>query len=152
MKKLSETFTENTHKTPRTGRKHAMEIATMKRANMDTHNLITKKTTPTQTMNDHRISSYLTAMTKPFETLFNRTPENWPKLEHHLLTEAKNPTIRWNHKTTNFQPIGGISNTFNFLEGYLDLPENMTFTLLDDLKDAQQLDPVTPASQLYKLH
>jgi hypothetical protein len=31
-----------------------MEIAAMKRANLDTHNLLTTKTTHTQTMNDHR--------------------------------------------------------------------------------------------------
>jgi hypothetical protein len=28
----------------------------------------------------------------------------------------------------------------------------MTFTLLDDLENAKQVDLVTPASQLYKLH
>jgi hypothetical protein len=33
-------------------------------------------------------------MTKPSDTLFDGTPENWPAFEHHLLTEAKKP----NHK------------------------------------------------------
>jgi hypothetical protein len=36
------------------GEKHAMEIAATKRANMDRHNILTTKTTPAQTMNDHR--------------------------------------------------------------------------------------------------
>jgi hypothetical protein len=97
MKKLFTTFTENTNKQLREqGEKYAMEIAAMKRANMDTKNLLATKTTPTQTMNDHRMAAHLTAMTKPSETLFDRTPENWPEFEHHLLTEAENPTIRWN--------------------------------------------------------
>jgi hypothetical protein len=91
-------------------------------------------------------------MTKPSEILFDRTPENWPEFEHHLLTEAENPTIRCNQEITNFQPMGGTSKSFNFLEGYFDLPENMTCALLDDLEKAKQLDLVTPASQLYKLH
>jgi hypothetical protein len=47
-----------------------MEIAAMKRANMDTQNLLTTNRTPTQTMNDHIISAHFTAMTKPSEILF----------------------------------------------------------------------------------
>jgi hypothetical protein len=89
-------------------------------------------------------------MTKTSEILFNGTPESWLEFEHHLLTEAKNPTIRWNQEITNFQPMEGTSKPFNFLEGYFDLPENMTCAL--DLKNAKQLYLVTPASQLYKLH
>jgi hypothetical protein len=42
-----------------------MEIASMKRANMDTQNLLTTNTTPAQTMNDHRSTAHLNAMTKP---------------------------------------------------------------------------------------
>jgi hypothetical protein len=79
-----------------------MEIAAMKRSNMDTQNLLTTKRTPSQTLNDHRISAHFTAMTKPSEILFDGTPENWPEFEHHLLTEAENPTIRWNQEITNF--------------------------------------------------
>jgi hypothetical protein len=89
-------------------------------------------------MNDNRISAHFTAMTKPSEILFDGTPENWPELEHHLLTEAENPTIRWNEELTNFQSMDGISKPFNFLEGYFDLPENMTCALLDDLINANK--------------
>jgi hypothetical protein len=103
MKKLFATFTENTQKQLREqGEKHAMEITAMKRANMDTQHLLTTKKTPKQTMNDHIMEAHFTAMTTPSETLFNGTPENWPALEHHLLTEAENPTIRWNQEITNY--------------------------------------------------
>jgi hypothetical protein len=78
MKKLFETFTENTQKQLREqGEKHAMEIAAMKRATMDTQHLLTTKTIPTKTMNDHRFSAHFTAMTKPSEILFNGTTEKW---------------------------------------------------------------------------
>jgi hypothetical protein len=94
MKKKIETFTENSQTQLREqGEKHAMEIAATKRAKMDTQNLLTTKTTPTQTMNDHIILAHFTAMTKPSEILFDGTFENWPEFEHHLLTEAENPTI-----------------------------------------------------------
>jgi hypothetical protein len=73
-----------------------MEITAMKRASMDTQNLLTTKTTPNQKMNEHRMAAHFTAMNKPSEILFDRTPENWPEFEHHLLTEAEKPTIRWN--------------------------------------------------------
>jgi hypothetical protein len=128
-----------------------MEIAAMKRANMDTHNMLTRNTTPAQTMNDHRTAAHFTATTKPSETLSNGTPENWLAFEHHLLTEAENPTIRWNQKITNFQPTDGTSEPFNFLEGYFDIPENMTGTLMDDLANAKIVNLISPASQLYKL-
>jgi hypothetical protein len=89
MKKLFATLAENTQTQLREqGDKHAMEIAAMKRANSDTHNILTTKTTPAQTMNDHRTTAHFTAMTKPSETLFDGTQENWPALEHHLLAEA----------------------------------------------------------------
>jgi hypothetical protein len=55
-----------------------MEIAAMKRANLDTQHLLTTKTTPAQTKNDHRTTAHSNAMTKPPETLFDGTPENWP--------------------------------------------------------------------------
>jgi hypothetical protein len=48
--------------------------------------------------------------------------------------------------------MDGTSKPFNLLEGYFDLPENMTCALLDDLINAKQMDLVTPGSQLYKLH
>jgi DNA repair protein RadC len=51
------------------GEKHAMEIAAMKRANLDTHSILTTKTSPAQTMNDHRKTAHFNAMTKPSETL-----------------------------------------------------------------------------------
>jgi hypothetical protein len=86
MKKLFATLAENTQKQLREQvEKHAMEIAAMKRSNLDTHNLLTTKTTPAQIMNDHRTTIHYTAMTKPSETVFDRTPENWPAFEHHLL-------------------------------------------------------------------
>jgi hypothetical protein len=66
-----------------------MEIAAMKRANMDTQNLLKTKTAPTQIMNDHRTSAHVTAMTKPLEILFDGKPKSWPEFEHHLLTETE---------------------------------------------------------------
>jgi hypothetical protein len=103
-------------------------------------------------MNDHITAAHFTAITKPSETLFDGTPENWPAFEHHLLTEAENPTIRWNQEITNFQSTDGTSEPFNFLKGYFDLPENMTCTLMEDLEHAKKPNLVSPASQLYKLH
>jgi hypothetical protein len=92
MKKIFATLAENTQKQLREQEeKHAMEIAAMKRANLDTQHILTTKTKPVQTMNDHRTTAHFTAMTKPSETLFNGTPEHWPAFEHHLLTEAENP-------------------------------------------------------------
>jgi hypothetical protein len=103
-------------------------------------------------MNDHRAADRFTVMTKPSETLFHRTPENWPAFKHHLLTEAGNPTIRWNHELTNYQPSDETSEPFNFLERYFDLPDNMTSTLMNDLADTKIIDLISPALQLYKLH
>jgi hypothetical protein len=153
MKKLFTTLAKNTQKQLREqGEKHAMEIAAMKRANLDTQHLLTTKTTPAQTMNDHRTTAHFNAMTKTSETLFDGTPENWPAFEHHLLTEAENPTISWNQDITNYQPTDENSELFNFLEMYFDLPDNMTNMLMNHLADAKIIDLVTPASQLYKLH
>jgi hypothetical protein len=144
---------ENTQKQPREqGEKHAMEITVMKRANLDTQNLLTTKTAPAQTMNDHRTTAHFNATTKPSETLFYGTPENWLAFKHRLLTEAENPTISWNQDITNYQPSDETSEPYNFLERYFDLPDNMTNTLMNDLADAKIIDLVTPASQLYKLH
>jgi hypothetical protein len=84
----------------------------MKWANMDTQSLLTTKTT-------HIISAHFTAMTKPSEILFNGTPKNWPEFEHHLLTEAENPTIRWNQELTNFQAMDGTSNRLTSLKDTL---------------------------------
>jgi hypothetical protein len=89
MKKLFAALAENTQKQLREqGEKHAMEITAMKRANLDTKDLLAAKTTPDQKMNDHRTTAHFTAMTAPSETLFDGTPENWSAFEHHLLTEA----------------------------------------------------------------
>jgi hypothetical protein len=102
MKKLFATLAENTHQQLREkGEKHAMEIAAMKGANLETKNLSTTKTTPAQTINDHRTTAHFTAMTKYSETLFDGTPEKWPAFEYHLLTEAGNPAIRWHQEITN---------------------------------------------------
>jgi hypothetical protein len=117
--------------------KHAMEIAAMKRANLDTQNLLTTKTTPVQTMNNHRSTDHFNAMTKPSDTLFDGTPENWPAFEHHLLTEAENPIISWNQDIINYQSNEN-SEPFNFLERYFDLPDDMTNTLMNDLADAKK--------------
>jgi hypothetical protein len=153
MKKLFATLAENTQKQLREqGEKHTMEIAAMKRANLDMKNLVTTKTTPAQTINDHRATAHFNAMTKTLETLFNGTPENLPAFEHHLLTEAKNPTISWNQDITNYQPTDENSEPFNFLERFFDLPGNMTNTLMNDLADAKIIHLVSPNSQLYKLH
>jgi hypothetical protein len=83
--------------------------------------------------------------------LFNGTPENWPAFQHHLVTEAENPTISWNQDITNYQPMEE-SEPFNFLERYFDLPDNMTNTLMNELADAKIIDLVQPASQLFKLN
>jgi hypothetical protein len=133
------------------GEKHTMEIAALKRANLDTQNLLTTKTTPAQTMSDHRSTAHFNAMTKLSDTLFDGTPEKWPAFEHHLLTEDENPTINWNQDITNYQPNEN-SEPFNFLERYFDLPDDMTNTLMNDLADAKQIDLVQPASQLFKIH
>jgi hypothetical protein len=133
------------------GEKHTMEIAALKRENLDTKNLLTTKTTPTQTMSYHRSTAHFNAMTKPSDTLFDGTPENWPAFEHHLLTKAENPTISWNQDITNYQSKEN-SEPFNFLKRYFDLPDDMTNTLMNDLTNAKQIDIVQPASQLFKLY
>jgi hypothetical protein len=125
MKKLFATLAENTQKQLR---KHAMEIGAMKRANLDTQNILTAKTSPAQKMNDQRTTAHFNVMTKPSETLFNGTLENWPASEHHLLTEAKNPTISRNQDIANYQPTDETFEPFNFLERYFDLPDNMLNT------------------------
>jgi hypothetical protein len=94
-----------------------MEIAEVKQANMDTQNLPTTKTAPTKTFNDHIISAHFTAMTKPSEILFYGKHVNWPEFDHHLLTEAENPTIGWNQELINFQMMDKTTKPFKFLEG-----------------------------------
>jgi hypothetical protein len=75
IKKLFANLAKNTQKQLKEqGEKHAMEIAAMKRANLDTQNLLTTKTTPSQTMNDHISTDHFNATTKPSETLFDGTP------------------------------------------------------------------------------
>jgi hypothetical protein len=143
MKKLFATLAKNTQKQLREqGEKHAMEIVAMKRANLDTQHILTTNKTPSQTTNDHRTTAHFNAINKPSETLFDGTPENWPAFEHHLLTEAENPTISWNQDITNYQPTDENSEPFNFLERYFYFPD----------ADAKIIDLATPASQLYKLH
>jgi hypothetical protein len=134
------------------GKTHTMEIAAIKREKVDTQNLLTTNTTPAQTMNYHKTIAHFNAMNKPSETLFDGTPDNLPAFEHHLLTEAENPTISWNQDITNYQPTDENSEPFKFLKIYFDLPENMTDTLMNELADAKIIDLVSPASQLYKLH
>jgi hypothetical protein len=119
------------------GEKHKMKIAALKRANLYTQHRLTTKTTPAQTMSDHRSTAHFNAMTKPSDTLFGGTPENWLAFEHHLLTEAENPTISWNQYITNYQPKEN-SEPFYFLERYFYLPDDMTNTLMNDLADANQ--------------
>jgi hypothetical protein len=86
------------------GERHAKEIADTRQANRDARGLFTTKTTPPQniTMNDHRTTVHFKTMTKASYTLFDGTPGNWPIFEHHLLTEAENPTTTWNHQITHF--------------------------------------------------
>jgi hypothetical protein len=152
MKQLFADLAKDTQKQfKEQGEKHRMEIAGTKRANLDTQNLLTTKTTPAQTMSNHRSTAHLNAMTKPLDTLFDGTPANWPAFEHHLLTKAENPTISWNQNITNYQPNEN-SEPFNFLQRYFDLPDDMTNRLMNDLADAKQIDHVQPASQLFKLH
>jgi hypothetical protein len=66
MHKLFTTLAKNTQKQLREQRqKQPMEIATMRRANLDTHKLLTTNTTPAQKMNDHRTTAQFTMMNKP---------------------------------------------------------------------------------------
>jgi hypothetical protein len=133
--------------------RHAKEIADTKQANRYTHNLFTTKTTTPQnkTMNDHRITAHFNTMTKASYTLFDGTPENWPIFEHHLLMEAENPTITWNHNITHFQPDNDEKH-LNFLERYFDLPEDTSLKLELDLANDTITDIVQVNSKLYKLH
>jgi hypothetical protein len=79
MKKLFALFTENTEKQlTEQAERHAIEIAAMKQTSMETQNLLTTKTMPTQPVNVHRASAHFTAMTKSYDILFEGQPENWP--------------------------------------------------------------------------
>jgi hypothetical protein len=133
--------------------KHAKDIADMIQVNRDTHNLFTTKTIPPQTitMNDHCITAHFNTMTKAVDTLFDGTPENWPIFEHHLLTEAENPTIAWNQHIRHFQP-DEEKEPLNFLERYFDLPEDISQKLKLDLANNKMSDLVQVHSKLYKLH
>jgi hypothetical protein len=82
MKQLFADLAKDTQKQfKEQGEKHAMGITATKRANLDTQNILTTKTTPAQTMSDHRPTAHFNAMTKHSDTLFDGTPENWHKLE-----------------------------------------------------------------------
>jgi hypothetical protein len=118
---------------------------------LNTQNILTTKTTPAQTLNDHRSTAHFNAITKPLDTMFDGTPGNVTAFKHHLLTEAENPIISWNQDITNYQHNEN-SEPFNFIERYFDLPDDMTNTLMNELADAKQTDLVHPASQLFKLH
>jgi hypothetical protein len=133
--------------------RHAKEIADMRQVNRDTHNLFTTKTIPQQTitMNDHRITAHFNTMTKASDTLFDGTPENWPILEHHLLTEAENPTITWNQPITHFQPDEEEEH-LRFLERYFNLPEEISQKLQLDLANNKMSDIMQVNSKLYKLN
>jgi hypothetical protein len=79
MKQLFADLAKNTQKQfKEQGEKYAMEIAAMKRANLDTHNILTTKTTPAQTKNDHRSTAHFNSTTKPSDTLCDGTADNWP--------------------------------------------------------------------------
>jgi hypothetical protein len=55
MKQLFTDLAKDTHKHfKEQGEKHAMEIEAMKRENLDTQDILTTKTTPAQTMIEHR--------------------------------------------------------------------------------------------------
>jgi hypothetical protein len=70
IKKLFASFAQSTKKQLKEqGEKHTMEIAAMKRANLDTQNILTTKTTPVQEMKDHRTTAHFNAMAKASETL-----------------------------------------------------------------------------------
>jgi hypothetical protein len=91
MMKLFASLTANTQNQLREqAENHAMEIAAMKQTNMDTQNLLMTKTTPTQTLNNHRTPAHFTAMTKPSEILFDGKPENYNKTND----ETETATLR----------------------------------------------------------
>jgi hypothetical protein len=81
---------------------------------------------------------------------YNGTPENWPAFEHHLLTEAENPTISWPHEITNYQPTDKTSEPLNFLKRYFDLPNNITCPLMNDL--AVKLLPLPQPQLRARMH
>jgi hypothetical protein len=108
MKKVFTTLAENAQQQLRAqGEKHAMEIVGMKQANLDTHNILTTKTTPAQTINYNRTTAHFTVITKPSETLLYRTRDNWPAFK-------ENPTIRLNHELTSYQPIDHSTSLTGF--------------------------------------
>jgi hypothetical protein len=135
MKKMFSDLASSTkHQLKEQEERHAKEIADMRRVNRDTQNMLTTKTIPSQTItiNHLRITGHFNEMTKASDTLFDGTPENWPIFEHHLLTEADNPTIAWNKHLTHFQS-DEEKEPLNFLERYFDLPEDISQKLQLDL-------------------
>jgi hypothetical protein len=90
-------------------------------------------------------------MTKASDILFDGTPENYPIFEHHLLTEAENPTITRSHNITHFQPENE-EKPLNFLERCFDLPEDISLKLKLDLANDTIADIAQVDSKLYKLH
>jgi hypothetical protein len=116
-------------------------ITDMRRANHDTQNMLTTKTIPSQTitMTDHHIMAHFNAMTKASDTLFDSTPENCTIFEHHLLTEAENPTIGWIQHLTHFTP-DEEKKPLNFLERYFDLLEDISQKLQLDLANDKMVN------------
>jgi hypothetical protein len=154
MEKMFAALADNTNlQLKQQEERHAKEIADMRQMNRNTHNLFTAKTIPQQTikMNDHRITAHFNTMTKASDTLFDGTPDNWPIFEHHLLTEAENPTIAWNQHITHFQS-DEEEDPLNFLERYFDLPEDISQKLQLDLANDKMVDIMQVNSKLYKLH
>jgi hypothetical protein len=115
MKTLSYLGRKHPKTTQRTGRKTRNEKCGHETSQLGHTTSFNNKDNTFPKNNDHRTTYYLTAMNKPSEPLFDGTPENWPEFEHHLLTEAKKPTIRWNQEITNYQPTDETSEPFNFL-------------------------------------
>jgi hypothetical protein len=154
MEKMFAALAENTKlQMKQQEERHAKEIADMRQANRDAHDLFTTKTTPPQniTINDHHITAHFNTMTKASDTLFDGTPENWPTFEHHLLTESENPTITCNHHITQFQQ-DEEEKPLNFLERYFDLPEDISLKVELDLANDTIADIAQVNSKLYKLH
>jgi hypothetical protein len=117
IKKLFAMFTPSTQKQlTEQAERHAIKIAAMKQTTMETQNLLTTKTMPTQPENDYRASAHFTAVTKACDVLFDGQPENWPTFKNHLLNEAENPTIGWNQELIHFQLMDSTTKPFKYFD------------------------------------
>jgi hypothetical protein len=72
-------------------------------------------------------------------------------LRTHLLREAENPTITWNHNIAHFQP-DNEEKLLSFLERYFVLPEDISLKLELDLANDTLANIAQVNSKLYKLH